>query len=100
MIHSHTYTHTHTSSLPEDIHRIQTLQLLDLRLNKIRHDLPTMTGGLHTLFTLNLKENFLTELNLRQVRQLQEINCSDNSIKTLILTGGRLRTLKARNNRK
>ena len=86
--------------MPEDIHRIQTLQLLDVRFNNISSDLPTMVAGLHTLFALNLKENSLTELNLRRLKQLQTINCSSNSIRTLTLSGGRLKTFVARNNRK
>lgn len=93
------YAHMH-SSLPEDIHRIQTLQLLDVRFNNITSDLPTMVAGLHTLFALNIKQNSLTELSLRRLKQVQTINCSKNRIRTLTLSGGRLKSLLARENRK
>ena len=43
------------SSIPEDIHRILTLQLLDLRLNCINVDLPSTISELHNFVSLNIR---------------------------------------------
>ena len=43
------------SSIPEDTHRILTLQLLDLRLNCINVDLPGTISDLHNFVSLNIR---------------------------------------------
>ena len=85
-------------SIPEDINRIQTLQILDLRLNQITTTLPSTLPELLIFFSLNIRGNKVTELDMRRAKNLHVVNCSDNLIRTLSLHKGRVSMINARNN--
>ena len=85
-------------SIPEDINRIQTLQILDLRLNQITTTLPSTLPELLIFFSLNIRGNEVTELDMRRAKNLHVVNCSDNLIRTLSLHKGRVSMINARNN--
>ena len=50
------------------------------------------------LVRLNISGNGFSEVNTDHVRNLQQLNCSDNSLKVLSVIEGPLKELTARNN--
>ena len=50
------------------------------------------------LARLNISGNGLTEVNTGHVKHLLQLNCNDNSLRTLSVVDGPLRILTARNN--
>ena len=86
------------SAIPEDLHRIETLQHFDMRLNRLKHSLPDVMEELPDLARLNISGNALSEVNTDHVKHLQQLNCSDNSLKILSVIEGPLKELAARNN--
>lgn len=94
-VHSPTCTY---SAIPENLHRIATLQHFDMRLNRLKQSLPDVMEELSDLARLNVSGNGLSELNTDHVKHLQQLNCSDNSLKVLSIVEGPLKELAARNN--
>ena len=90
--------YTLCSAIPEDLHRIETLQHFDVRLNRLKHSLPDVMEELPELARLNISGNGLSEINTDHVKHLLQLNCSDNSLKTLSVIEGPLKELTARNN--
>ena len=88
----------HFSAIPEDLHRIETLEHFDMRLNQLKHSLPDVMEELPSLTRFNVSGNGLTELNTDHVKHLLQLNCNDNSLKSLSVVDGPLRLLTARNN--
>lgn len=50
------------------------------------------------LARLNISGNGLSEVNTDHVKHLLQLNCSDNSLRSLSIVEGPLRILAARNN--
>ena len=94
---SHFFVHSY-SAIPEDLHRIETLQHFDMRLNRLKYSLPDVMEELPDLARLNISGNGLSEVNTDHVKHLQQLNCSDNSLKILSIVEGPLKELAARNN--
>jgi Leucine-rich repeat (LRR) protein len=69
-----------------------------MRLNRLRHSLPDVMEELPDLARLNISGNGLSEVNTDHVKHLQQLNCSDNSLKILSIVEGPLKELAARNN--
>ena len=94
-VHSPTCTY---SAIPENLHRIATLQHFDMRLNRLKQSLPDVMEELSDLARLNISGNGLSEVNTDHIKHLQQLNCSDNSLKVLSIVEGPLKELAARNN--
>ena len=88
------------SSIPEDIHRIQTLVHFDIRLNRIKSPLPAATEGLRNLLRLNVSGNSIPDINTAYAPYLELLNCSGNSLRKLTVSEGPLKSLLAKNNSK
>ncbi len=86
------------SQIPEDINRIQTLVHLDVRLNRIKHPLPSAMEGLRSLLRLNVSGNSISELVTQQVPCLETVNCSGNTLRKLSVNEGPIKVLLAKNN--
>ena len=87
-------------NIPEDVHRIQTLQVLDLRLNQVDSELPNTAPSMPGFFSINLHGNRLRDFDMRRAKNLHVVNLSDNNLTTLNLHKGKLKMLNARNNSK
>lgn len=87
-------------NIPDDIHRIQTLQVFDLRLNQVDSEMPNTTSSMPGFFSINLHGNRLRDFDLRRVRNLHVVNLSDNQLTSLLLHKGRLKMVNVRNNSK
>lgn len=90
---------TSSSSIPDDLHRIENLQHFDVRLNKIKGGLPHTTAELRNLVRLSLQGNGFSELNTRRLPFLELLNCSENALRSLEIPEGPLTVLTAKNNR-
>lgn len=88
------------SSIPEDIHRIQTLVHFDVRLNRIKSPLPEATIGLRNLLRLNINGNSIPEINTANAPYLELLNCSGNSLRKITVNEGPLKFLLAKSNSK
>lgn len=86
------------SNIPEDIHRIQTLQVFDLRLNQVESELPNTAPSMPGFFSINLHGNRLQDFDMRRAKNLHVVNLSDNNLTSLSLYKGKMRMLNARNN--
>ena len=84
--------------IPENLHRIETLQHFDIRLNKLTQSLPDVMEELPELARLNVSGNGLSEVNTDHLRHLLQLSCNDNSLRSLAVIEGPLRMLTARNN--
>ena len=84
--------------VPDDIILIQYLQHFDLRLNLLKSPLPVTMGELLNLTRLNVRGTTTTELDMKRFPYLEELNCADNQLRSLVVHEGPLRTLMAANN--
>ena len=92
--------HTHApscaySSVPKDFD-IKKLQLLDLRLNKLTAGFSQVNNQISKL---NVRGNSITELDVKNLENLQYLNCADNGL-SLVALGNhpQMQILVARNN--
>ncbi|WP_228041486.1 leucine-rich repeat domain-containing protein, partial [Planktothrix mougeotii] len=83
------------TELPPEIGQLHSLQTLDLRDNSLT-ELPPEIGQLHSLQTLNLMGNSLTELppEIGQLHSLQTLNLWNNSLTELPPEIGKLKDLE------
>ena len=85
-------------SIPEDISLIENLRHLDYRLNQLKSRLPSSTQELPALSRLNLRGTDIRELDMKLLPFVEDLNCSDNKLKSLTLYESPLHTLTASNN--
>ncbi|KAI4795164.1 hypothetical protein KUCAC02_031599 [Chaenocephalus aceratus] len=83
------------TSLPEDIGKLASLQILNVEKNRLKA-LPESIGELRLLQTLNLKGNSLSELpsTVGSLRSLRTLDLSDNNIVQLPKALVYIRTLE------
>ncbi|KAL5466748.1 hypothetical protein EMCRGX_G030897 [Ephydatia muelleri] len=83
------------SSVPKDFD-IKKLQLLDLRLNKLTAGFSQVNNQISKL---NVRGNSITELDVKNLENLQYLNCADNGL-SLVALGNhpQMQILVARNN--
>jgi len=85
----------------EELNELKYAKRLDLRLNELT--LPTTDtlkfAVLDRLTHLDVRDNHISELDLRVLRSLEYLNCERNSMVSLHLNGTSLRSLAAAKNR-
>lgn len=86
----------------DTLRRMKHVRKLDLRLNKLV--LPPSEQGklsnLELVTHLDLRDNNITDLDVRCLKKVEYLNCCRNRLKTLQVSGVSLKTLLASHNRK
>jgi len=73
------------SEIPEDIHKMNTLEELDIRLNNITVSLPHTLQGLKNLRLLRMNGNALPDVNTSLIPSVEKLDCSCNNMEALSL---------------
>ncbi|KAK0051379.1 PH domain leucine-rich repeat-containing protein phosphatase 2 [Biomphalaria pfeifferi] len=89
------------SRLPADqfIHMTK-IKKIDLRLNQL-HLMPTETAKFQSLehvTHLDIRENQITDLDIRAIRSLEYLNCDHNAMRSMQLNGSQLKNVFASHN--
>ena len=67
------------------MHKMNTLEELDVRLNNISVSLPHTLQGLKNLRLLRLNGNVLSAINTSSVPSVEKLDCSSNRLDVLSL---------------
>ncbi|KAL4235210.1 PH domain leucine-rich repeat-containing protein phosphatase 2 [Mactra antiquata] len=87
--------------LSQDVlNRISHIKKVDFRMNKL-HLSPSEMAKFHLLENvthLDIRDNLITDLDVRALRQLEYLNCDRNKINTLQVNGSAIKILSAVHN--
>ena len=87
--------------LPHEVlNKIKHIKKIDFRMNKLTFS-PNEMAKFHLLELvthLDVRDNLITDLDVRPLRNLEYLNCERNSIHSLQVSGGAIKTLLAMNN--
>lgn len=87
--------------LPHDVlNKIQHIRKIDFRMNKLTFS-PNEMAKFHLLELvthLDVRDNSITDLDVRPLRSLEYLNCDRNKIHSLQVSGGAIKTLSAKRN--
>ena len=78
------------------------IKKIDFRMNKLTFS-PSEMAKFHLLEKvthLDVRDNSITDLDVRPLRNLEYLNCERNSIHSLQVSGGAIKTLLASHNGK
>ena len=85
---------------PELLNRMQHIKKIDLRMNSLSVS-PVEVVKFHLLELvthLDVRDNKISELDVRALKALEYLNCSRNSLHTLQVNGAAIKTLVATQN--
>ena len=89
--------------LPHDVlSKMQHIKKIDFRMNKLTF-VPSEMAKFHLLELvthLDVRDNSVTDLDVRSLRNLEYLNCDRNKIHSLQVSGGAIKTLSASHNGK
>ncbi|GFR82039.1 PH domain leucine-rich repeat-containing protein phosphatase 1 [Elysia marginata] len=89
------------SRLPaEHLGNMSHIKKIDLRLNRLQL-LPTETAKFHSLehvTHMDIRENQVTDLDVRAIRHLEYLNCERNNMRSMQLNGSSLKNVFAAHN--
>ncbi|KAH3770493.1 hypothetical protein DPMN_171780 [Dreissena polymorpha] len=85
---------------PEVLNKIQHIKKIDFRLNKLTLP-PSEMAKFHLLELvthLDVRDNSITDLDVRSLRNLEYLNCERNKIQSLQMSGSAIKTVLAMKN--
>lgn len=89
--------------LPHEVlNKMQHIKKIDFRMNKLTFS-PNEMAKFHLLELvthLDVRDNSITDLDVRPLRNLEYLNCERNKIHSLQVSGGAIKTLLAMKNGK
>jgi len=87
--------------LPHDVlSKIPHIKKIDFRMNKLTLT-PSEMAKFHLLDLvthLDLRDNAITDLDVRPLRNLEYLNCERNKVQSLQISGGAIKTVLAMKN--